>query len=221
MRRLLEPLGDRVRLNSPVDWVRRLTGGVEVDSAGCSETFDQVVLATHADQSLRLLSDSTADERQVLQQFPYQPNEAVLHTDTRLLPMRRKAWASWNYRLSPTPQASATVTYDLNRLQRLGLQRPLLLTLNGSEQIRPEQVICRIEYFHPAYSTRSTAAQQMHHRISGLRQRTHFCGAYWGYGFHEDGVSSALAVARQFGLGWESCTAVSTKAWSHTVASSH
>lgn len=217
VRTLLEPLGRNARLNCPVAKLFREPAGVRVVSPEGEELFDQVVLATHADQSLAILGDATDDERRILKQFPYQANQAVLHTDNSLLPSRRAAWASWNYRIKKTDNAAATLTYDLNRLQNLGLSKPLLLTLNDTESINPDTIICSFVYHHPAYQVTSLGAQAEHLTISGLRQRTHFCGAYWGYGFHEDGVNSALAVTSAFGIGLESCTAVSSKASSATV----
>lgn len=217
--KLLEPLMDSVRLNCPVQEVQRTTEGVMVTSEQGQEQFDQVVLATHADTSLRLLADPSPEETSILGSFPYQTSQAVLHRDERLLPKRQRAWASWNYRIVDQADSCAIVTYDLNRLQKLGLNRPLLLTLSGSQWIKPNSVISSMIYRHPAYTRDSIVAQRQHSRISGLQYRTHYCGAYWGYGFHEDGVNSALKVAKHFDLGLESCTVASTKALSLTVAS--
>jgi uncharacterized protein len=214
---LLAPLQSRIRLSCPVDKVYREPSTVRLVSVEGEELFDQVVFASHADQSLSILADATDDERRVLTQFPYQSNQAVLHTDLNLLPARRAAWASWNYRIPKVMNSAATLTYDLNRLQNLGLSQPLLLTLNETELINPDKILRSFVYHHPAYQVGSIGAQAEHAKISGLSQRTHFCGAYWGYGFHEDGVNSALAVAAEFGIGLESCTAVSSKAPSATV----
>ncbi len=209
---LLAPLADRVRLNCPVSRVVRHVDYVEVTTRGGSpERFDAVVCAAHADQTLEMLADADEMERQVLTAFPYQRNDAVLHTDVSILPRRRRAWASWNYHLSPEPHSPATVTYDLSRLQRVNSPEPILLTLNDGGRTDPAKVIQRIRYHHPAYGPDSIAAQKRHVDLNG-RRRTWFCGAYWGYGFHEDGVRSALAVARCFGKGLEICTVASTKA---------
>jgi predicted NAD/FAD-binding protein len=211
---LLAPLADRVRLNAPVTAVARSEDGVRITGKeGPPEHFDQVVFACHADQALQMLSDPTPSEQAVLRAFPYQANEAVLHTDTRLLPQRRRAWASWNYHTLPSGQAS--VTYDLSRLQQHPTPTPLLLTLNATASIDPAQILRTFNYHHPAFSRESIAAQQRFCEISN-HHRTHYCGAYWGYGFHEDGVNSALAVANDFGIGLEACTAVSTKGPSST-----
>ena len=215
---LLAPLGDRLRLGCPVAAVTRSEDGVTVvPEDGPPERFDQVVMASHADQTLRMLADATAAEQEVLQAFPYQKNEAVLHTDTSMMPSKRRAWASWNYRVPCGDQQSASVTYDLSRLQKHDSPEPILLTLNETESIDPTRVIRRFTYHHPGYGQSSIDAQRRHAEVSGVNN-THFCGAYWGYGFHEDGVKSALAVARTFGLDLDSCTAASTREPSATVA---
>ena len=217
---LMAPLGDRIRLGCGARSVTRYDDHVQVTTtAGETQRFDQVVLAVHADQAVGLLSDATVAEREVLTAFPYQRNEAVLHTDISLLPQRRRAWASWNYHLSRQAGEPATLTYDLSRLQRLGTPRPVLLTLNRTEMVDPRAIIRRFEYHHPAYSRASIAAQRRGDEINGVR-RTFFCGAYWGYGFHEDGVNSALTVARYFGKNLESCTAASTKDTSRIAVTS-
>jgi uncharacterized protein len=218
IKKLLEPLRSSIRTNCSVKQITRETEFVRVSSHEGDELFDQVVLATHADQSLRMLADVTDTEREVLEHFPYQPNKAILHTDESVLPKRNAAWASWNYCIPHGTCSSATLTYDLNRLQNLGLSKPLLLTLNDTQAIDPGRIVRSFIYHHPAYRSSSIAAQAQHSKISGLKQRTHFCGAYWGYGFHEDGVNSALAVASEFGIGLESCTAASSKVVSATAA---
>lgn len=215
---LVAPFRDRVRLNSPVSSVRRSDHEVVLTTPDSgSEAFDQVVFATHADQTLAILDDASPAEREILAAFPYQPNEGVLHTDTRLLPRRRSAWASWNYHIEDDADGIATVTYDLSRLQGIDSPEPILFTLNRTDSIRPETVIGRYQFEHPAYSLASVAAQERFHEINGAR-RTHFCGAYWGYGFHEDGVNSALAVAEYFGESLDECKAVSTRDESLTAA---
>jgi len=198
---LLEPIIDRVRLACPVASVVRTIDGVDVTPVNnVPEHFDHVVFATHADQTLRILNDATSIERKVLGEFPYQPNEAVLHTDIGMLPSRRRAWASWNYHTTVGTQQAASLTYDLSRLQSHESATPILLTLNGSDGIDSSKVIRTLNYEHPHYSRTSLVAQARHSEISGVG-RTHFCGAYWGFGFHEDGLNSALAVGRSFGVG--------------------
>ena len=190
--RLVAPFRDRLRLSCPVRRVERFEDRVEITPVdGEQEAFDEVVLAVHSDQALRMLSDASAAEREILAAIPYQANEAVLHTDPSLLPRRRRAWSSWNYHLMQEPPGRTTVTYHMNRLQSLRADREFCVTLNRTEAIAPERVIRTIAYAHPVFGVKSPAAQKRHHEISGVR-RTHYCGAYWGWGFHEDGVVSAL-----------------------------
>jgi predicted NAD/FAD-binding protein len=196
---LTAPFRERVRLSSPVDAITREPDHVTVTAHGREpERFDEVVIATHSDQALTLLKDASRCEQEILGAIPYQPNEAVLHTDVRMLPRRRRAWASWNYHLLATPQPAAAVTYDMNRLQSLHSAQQFCVTLNRTSAIDPAKVIRTIGYAHPVYTPAGIDAQQRVEDISG-HNRTHFCGAYWGWGFHEDGVLSGLRVARQFG----------------------
>jgi len=198
---LVDPWRDRLRLATPVVAVARHADHVSVTPRGSEpERFDHVVLATHSDQALALLADASDRERELLGAIPYQPNEAVLHTDVRLLPRRRRAWASWNYHLPDEPVAKPTLTYHMNRLQSLAADREYCVTLNRTAAIDPAQVIRTIPYAHPVYTSAGAAAQARHDEISG-RDRTHFCGAYWGWGFHEDGVVSGLRVAARLGAG--------------------
>jgi predicted NAD/FAD-binding protein len=191
---------DRIRLRTPVRSIDRSDDHVVVRAQGGEpERFDHVVLATHSDQALELLSDASEREHQVLGAIPYQLNEAVLHTDRALLPHRRRAWASWNYHLLDEPRGRTTVTYHLNRLQTLDADQDYCVTLNLAERIDPAKVLRRIEYAHPVYTPEGAGAQKQIGEISGQR-RTHFAGAYWGWGFHEDGVNSALRVAQSFGV---------------------
>jgi predicted NAD/FAD-binding protein len=192
--RLTAPFADAIRLGTPARSLRRGEDGVSVDG----ERFDHVVLAVHADQALRLLGDgATALERELLSAFPYAPNEAVLHHDERLLPRRRRAWASWNYHLVDTAPGRPTVTYHMNRLQSLSTPRQWCVTLNRTEAIDPAKIVRTIQYSHPVFTAAGIRAQRRVGEIS--RGRTHFCGAYWGWGFHEDGVVSGLRVARELG----------------------
>jgi predicted NAD/FAD-binding protein len=137
-----------------------------------------------------MLGDPTAAEREILGAIPYRLNEAVLHTDAALMPRRRAAWASWNFHLGERPAAGSTVTYWMNNLQRLGAEREYFVTLNRGESIDPEKALHRVDYDHPVYTSAGVAAQARHGEITDT-DRTHYCGAYWGWGFHEDGVLSA------------------------------
>ncbi len=193
------PWRDRIRLRAPVRSIERLSDGVRIEADGCeSEDFDEVVIATHSDQALAMLADPSEAEREILSAIPYQRNEAVLHTDVSMLPRRRSAWASWNFHLTEEPAGRTTVTYWMNHLQRLRAEREFLLTLNRSEQIDPAKVLRRFSYEHPVYTAEGVRAQTQHGEISGVR-RTHYCGAYWGWGFHEDGVLSAQRACERVG----------------------
>jgi predicted NAD/FAD-binding protein len=197
---LTRPWRGRLRLSTPIQAIRRREDHVLVKPRGGEEErFDEVVLATHSDQALRMLADASDREHELLGAIPYQPNEAVLHTDARLLPRRRRAWASWNYHLLDDPPGRTTVTYHMNRLQALNAEREFCVTLNRSEKIDPDAVIRTISYAHPVYTAAGEAAQKRHAEISGRHTRTHYCGAYWGWGFHEDGVASGVRVAERFG----------------------
>jgi len=196
---LTRPYKDRIRLNSPVASIKRFPENVEITTkGGDSATFDQVVIATHSDQALQMLADPSELERDVLGAIPYQKNLAILHTDTSLLPPKRTAWASWNYHIPRQEKGRVALTYNMNMLQSLGATETLCVTLNMPEKIHPDRVIQRIIYHHPVYDPNSLSARRKQDEING-KNRTYFCGAYWGYGFHEDGVNSALAVCKHFG----------------------
>lgn len=195
---LTASFAERIRLSCPVERIERHADGILLISAAGTEHFDQVVFACHSDQALRLLAAPSSAEREILGAMRYADNEVVLHTDTRLLPRRKLAWASWNYRLGGTREQLAAVTYNMNILQGIAAPHTFCVSLNQSAAIDPQKVLARFSYAHPQYSLAATAAQQRWADISGLN-RTHFCGAYWSSGFHEDGVVSALRVAEQFG----------------------
>lgn len=188
----------QVRLEHEVQEVVRGESHVEVRGAQFREQFDKAIIATHSDQALALLGDASPEEREVLGAIRYQSNTAVLHTDPRFLPRRRRAWASWNYHVLEEPTDRPTVTYNMNILQ--GLQAPVqfCVTLNRENDIDPAQILRVIEYAHPLFDTDAVAARDRYDEVSGSRN-TYYCGAYWGDGFHEDGVQSALRVCRDFG----------------------
>jgi predicted NAD/FAD-binding protein len=157
-----------------------------------------VFFACHSDQALRILEDPSAAEREVLGAFPYQANEAILHTDTRMLPRLPLARAAWNYHLLPDPSGPVALTYDMNVLQALAAPETFLVTLNRGGDIDPSKVLGSYTYHHPVYTPGAVAAQRRRAEVSGVN-RTYYCGAYWRYGFHEDGVVSALWALEDFG----------------------
>ena len=196
VRALLAQRGDRLRLrlNAPVQNVIRRQEGVTLQLASGEQHFDQAIFACHSAQALAMLADPTSAEREILGDIGWQQNEVVLHSDPRWLPTRKRAWASWNYRLSEQDQASACVTYNMNILQGLPADAPLFcVTLNPPTPVDPRFVWKRMVYEHPLFNPQSWSAQMRHQEING-RQRSWFCGAYWYNGFHEDGVRSALDV---------------------------
>lgn len=185
----------RVRRGDPVRQVRRVAGRVQITSAHGRELYDHVVLASHSDQSRALLSDADADEARLLAGVTYQPNRAVLHTDNRLLPQSRKVWSAWNYLSSGGDEPSVSVSYLLNKLQPLPVQTPVIVTLNPIAEPRAESVIAQFNYEHPIFDAAAIDAQRRLPAVQG-RNRVWFAGAWTGYGFHEDGLSSGLAVAQ-------------------------
>lgn len=194
----LEPLTrsfrGRIRTTCPVTSVSRRADGVYIDSAHfADERFDQVIFACHSDQALRLLRDASETENEVLSAIPYSQNDVVLHTDTKLLPRAKKAWSSWNYLLGRDKQ-KAVLTYNMNILQSLKSDTTFCVTMNDTESINPEKIIGRYSYAHPEFSQAGIDAQARWPEVNGVN-RTWFCGAWWGNGFHEDGVTSALRVA--------------------------
>jgi predicted NAD/FAD-binding protein len=197
---LTAPYSSRIHLDTPVTRITRESSGVTITTPAGSQRFDQVVLACHADQALAMLGDASDVEKEVLGAMPYQDNEVVLHTDTTLLPRRKRAWASWNYRLDQRDaEARVSVTYAMNILQRIESDTTFCVTLNDSDSIDPSKVLGRYTYAHPQFTLAGQAAQARHAEISSTVHRTHFCGAYWRNGFHEDGVWSALRVAQALG----------------------
>jgi len=196
--KLIEPFADRVHLRSPVRNVRRTRNGVYLTMAsGESRHFDALFLACHSDQALAMLSDPSPLERDVLGAIKYEYNQAILHTDHRILPRRRLAWAAWNYHIPKHDRNRVALTYNMNILQSLKASRQLCVTLNYGEHIDPAKVIRKIDYHHPVFTAESLAAQRRHVELNGANQ-TYYCGAYWRNGFHEDGVVSALNAVDAF-----------------------
>ncbi|MCW8985086.1 MAG: FAD-dependent oxidoreductase [Thermoanaerobaculales bacterium] len=197
---LTGPLSDRIHLGHGVEKVIRGANDVEVVlDDGSMHSFDHVVIAAHADQALAMLAEPAAEEAELLGRWRYSVNDTWLHTDTALMPRRGAAWASWNYLMTDASRESASLTYHLNRLQGLDEDREYLVSLNPETEPVPESVIRRMSYSHPIFTHESVETQSELPRING-RNRTHFCGAYFGNGFHEDGLASAVAVADDLGV---------------------
>ena len=198
--KLTAPFTDRIHLDrGPVSLRRSASAATLEFSDGTSESFDDIVLACHGDDAYRLLADPTAVEHEVLSAFTTVANDTWLHTDDSFLPRRARARAAWNYQLGTT--GGATLTYDLNRLQRLTAPESYCVTLNPSRPIEASKVLARMAYTHPLYTREAIAAQARWADVSG-HARVHFCGAYWFYGFHEDGFRSAVRVAESLGVTW-------------------
>ncbi|MDX2319839.1 MAG: FAD-dependent oxidoreductase [Moritella sp.] len=191
---------DKIQLNSPVTCVERLASGIRLKvSDGEWQEFDEVILACHSNQAKQMLSDISDNEQMVLAGLQYQNNEVVLHTDVSLLPMKKLAWAAWNYNLNSDNERPTALTYNMNILQCLPDGAPTFcVTLNQSDLIDSEKILGVYQYDHPIFNEKSIAAQQQRELICG-QQHTHFAGAYWYNGFHEDGVNSALDVCQRFG----------------------
>ena len=185
-------------MNAGISGISRMNNKVQIDFSHTeSEVFDEVVIACHSDEALALLNDATAEEKMILSAMPYSENSVVLHTDKKLLPQREKAWASWNYQLSRDRSKAASVTYNMNILQGIKSHHTFCVSLNQKENIDPNSILREFTYHHPIFSAKSIAAQKQRNKICGINQ-THFAGAYWHNGFHEDGVRSAVEVAKRF-----------------------
>jgi len=185
---------ERIRVDCAVQRVERSAEGVTVISAAGSEHFDRVVFACHSDQALRLLDNPSREETEILGALSYADNDVVLHTDTRLLPDRRLAWASWNYRLGGPADQQAAVTYNMNILQGIRSDTTFCVSLNQTDAIDPQRILRRFTYAHPQYSLAGLAAQARWAELQG-QHHSYYCGAYWANGFHEDGVVSGLCAA--------------------------
>ncbi len=187
---------DKIRLSSPVTKIERLDKGVAITSRQGTEQFDAVFIACHSDQALALLHAPTELEQQILGAIRYQPNEILLHTDSSVMPTRRRAWAAWNFHLLDGNQGRVPVTYNMNILQSLDCEEQFCVTLNNSDAVDPAKVLKRLNYQHPIYTQASVAAQARQSEIN--KNGLYFCGAYWRYGFHEDGVVSAMNALQDF-----------------------
>jgi uncharacterized protein len=189
------------RIGDPVRRIVRNGDGVSVQSDAGREHFDQVVLACHSDQALALLDAPTQAEHEILGAIAWQDNDTVLHTDTRVLPRNRRAWAAWNALIPQQPGEACTVSYDMNQLQSIEAPETFVVSLNCTDRIDPDRILARMRYQHPVYTHDTVAAQGRRLEIQG-RNDTWFAGAWWGWGFHEDGMRSAVEVAAGLGVDW-------------------
>jgi len=195
---LCQPFKNNIILNADISGIKRLDNKVQIHfNNGDSEVFDEVVIACHSDEALALLNDASEDEKTILSAMPYSENSVILHTDKKLLPRRKAAWASWNYQLSQDRDKAASVTYNMNILQGINSPHSFCVTLNQKEAIDPSKILREFIYHHPIFSAESVKAQQQRQLICGVNH-THFAGAYWHNGFHEDGVQSGVEVAARF-----------------------
>jgi len=195
---LCEPFVQNIKVNANIKGIKRFNDQVYICfNDAPDQIFDEVVIACHSDQALALLNDATDDEKSILSAMPYSKNSVILHTDKTLLPVRKNAWASWNYQLSTDREKAASVTYNMNILQGIKSKHTFCVTLNQKADINPEAILREFTYHHPIFSADSIKAQKQRSLICGINH-THFAGAYWHNGFHEDGVRSAVEVAKRF-----------------------
>jgi len=197
--KLIESFKNNIRINSPVDKIIRKNEGIEVVfNKQQKELYDRVIIGTHSDQALKMIENPSHEEREILSAIPYQTNVAHMHWDCSVLPKQKNAWASWNYFKPNKLKDETTVTYYMNMLQSLNIPRNVCVSLNMEEHIDPKKIYKKIIYQHPVFTSEAILAQKRHKEIDGVN-KIHFCGAYWGSGFHEDGVISALSVCKSFG----------------------
>jgi predicted NAD/FAD-binding protein len=197
VKKLISPFEKKIKLNSQIKSVERKNDHVAIQFHDRTERFDWVFFACHSDEALKLIKSPTQDEKNVLKAIPYKDNEVILHFDERFMPRRKLAWAAWNYHVAEDSSSPVSLTYNMNILQNLKTNVPVLVSLNPQEKIDKHKIIKKLSYAHPQYSLKSIEAQSKHHLISGVN-RTSFAGAYWGNGFHEDGVKSAIDAIEQF-----------------------
>ena len=199
VKKIIKPFEKNIFLNCKVNSIIRKNNQVKIKFDKGEKIFDHVIIATHSDQALNLLSDPTDEENKILGAIKYQKNIALIHTDQSILPRRKIAWSSWNYLLNESQDDFVTLTYNMNILQTLKSKKVYCVTINNTTSIDDRKIIKKIKYHHPLFDIMSVKAQQQKNKICG-QNNTYFCGAYWGYGFHEDGVNSALDVCKKFGI---------------------
>ena len=198
VKKIINQFNGTINLNTPVIKVSRNENQVIIKTKTNSDVFDAVIFATHSDQSLRLLQDYSKDEKNILSKIKYQKNTALIHTDTSILPKRKNAWSSWNYLLNKDDD-TVTLTYNMNILQSLNASKTYCVTINDCDLVDKDKIIKKINYEHPLFTKDTIESQNNKNLINGVNN-TYFCGAYWGNGFHEDGVNSALDVCKKFGM---------------------
>ena len=198
VKKILDDFNGTIHLNTTINELKRKSNKVYIKINNDTKIFDAVVLATHSDQSLSIIKDLSDNEKNVLGKIKYQKNTALIHTDTSILPKRKKAWSSWNYLLDKNDN-KVILTYNMNILQSLKSKKTYCVTLNNTDMINENKIIKKITYHHPLFTKESVYAQSQKNLICGVNN-TYFCGAYWGNGFHEDGVNSALDVCKKFGI---------------------
>ena len=198
VKKILDDFNGTIHLNTTINELKRESNKVYIKINNDTKIFDTVVLATHSDQSLSIIKDLSDNEKNVLGKIKYQKNTALIHTDTSILPKRKKAWSSWNYLLDKNDN-KVILTYNMNILQSLKSKKTYCVTLNNTDMINENKIIKKITYHHPLFTKESVYAQSQKNLICGVNN-TYFCGAYWGNGFHEDGVNSALDVCKKFGI---------------------
>jgi len=196
VQKLCYPFIDNIRLNSNIKFIERKSNKVIVHSKYGSENFDYIFMACHSNEALAILKDASNNEKEILGAIPYTNNEVYLHTDSSIMPKYKLSWAAWNYNIDSKESEPITLTYNMNILQNIKIETPVLVTLNPKGCIDPKKIIKKLNYAHPTFSIDSINAQKKHHIISGIN-RTFFAGAYWGNGFHEDGVKSAYDSVKQ------------------------
>ena len=196
VQKLCHPFIDKIRLNSNIKFIERKSNKVIVHSKYGSENFDYIFMACHSNEALAILKDASNNEKEILGAIPYTNNEVYLHTDSSIMPKYKLSWAAWNYNIDSKESEPITLTYNMNILQNIKIKTPVLVTLNPKGCIDPKKIIKKLNYTHPTFSIDSINAQKKHHIISGIN-RTFFAGAYWGNGFHEDGVKSAYDSVKQ------------------------
>lgn len=195
--KMIKPFRKKIKLNQNIKYVERKKDHIAIHHKDRVEKFDWVFFACHSDEALKLIKSPSFHEKNILKAIPYTDNEVILHYDDHFMPKRKLAWAAWNYHIDDNANSPASLTYNMNILQNLKTEVPLLVTLNPLQKINKKKIIKTLSYAHPQYSLRSIEAQSKYHLISGVN-RTSFAGAYWGNGFHEDGVKSALDAIQQF-----------------------